>query len=171
MRVYSFWRNTERVLHNMYAMWDSRGKQCQIYKLGKARNNDCDVTSVKPWPTHKEYCPRCHERLLNEVRPYILRRNAKTGEFVYDYNGPLRWKCWISPYTIKQTEVTKYKRRINYERLRKLFPNWEPKQVALTLKSRIAAYIINIYSIYISIYYQLNRSSLFFFLARLRAEF
>lgn len=147
MRAYSFWRNTERVLHNMYAMWDSRGKQCQFYKLGKARNNDCDVTSVKPWPTHKEYCPRCHERLLNEVRPYILRRNAKTGEFVYDYNGPLRWKCWISPYTIKS------------------------KQVALTLKSRIAAYIINIYTIYISIYYQLNRSSLFFFLARLRAEF
>ena len=92
------WRNTERILHNMYAGWDSRGKQCQFYKLGKTRDNYCEVTSVKPWPTHKEYCPRCHERLLNEVRPYIIRRNPNTGKMLYDYNTPLRWKCWISPY-------------------------------------------------------------------------
>ena len=95
------WRNTQRILHNMYAPWDSKGKECQFYLIrGGGRPNGCEIKSgLKPWTTHRDFCPKCHERLLNELRPIPIRRNPSTGKFMYDYTlARLRWKCWISPY-------------------------------------------------------------------------
>ena len=65
---------------------------CSAYKLGMARDNRCEQRSREPWATHKNYCPKCHERLLNEIRRYPIRRNLATGKMLYDYShGRLRW--------------------------------------------------------------------------------
>jgi hypothetical protein len=62
--------------------------------------NDKLQSLYEPWPTHKDYCPKCHERQLNEIRRYPIRRNHATGKMLYDYShGRLRW-----PQKVKKGE-------------------------------------------------------------------
>lgn len=66
---------------------------CRFYMNGVARDERCEQRSTKPWPTHKDYCPKCHERQLNEIRRYPIRRNHATGKMLYDYShGNLRFE-------------------------------------------------------------------------------
>lgn len=67
---------------------------CSFYYDYKvSRDGRCEQRSRNPWTTHKSYCPKCHERLLNEIRRYPIRRNLATNKMVYDYtHGTLRFK-------------------------------------------------------------------------------
>jgi len=128
----SIWRASERMFYaNRYNRWDSLDKECKFYLIPPpGRPDNCEKKwKLKPWPTHRDYCPKCHERLLNELRPIPIRRNPSTGKFMYDYTlARLRWKCWISPYDIEPTVKTKHKKVINWDRIRKMFPNWESRK-------------------------------------------
>lgn len=96
---YPFWKVRQDKLQSLYESdaWSGhRGPayHCRFYiDYGKARDNRCEQRSREPWPTHEDYCPKCHERLLNEIRRYPIRRNLATNKMVYDYShGKRRWK-------------------------------------------------------------------------------
>jgi hypothetical protein len=95
---YPFWKIREDKLQSLYESdaWSGRRGtyHCSFYYDYKIRREGrCEQRSRDPWPTHEDYCPKCHERLLNEIRRYPIRRNLATNKMVYDYShGKRRWK-------------------------------------------------------------------------------